>query len=206
MDLKERYWYWASLNSQANAMQLLSESVKEKLDLATLNSQKQEYLNPINESIGLNSTLTTDLKFILPNDMLYKVDLMSMANSLEVRVPFLDHELVEYVQSLPGNLKVHKGMKKRILQDAFKDILPEQLYNRPKQGFEVPLLNWFRTDLKTLILDDLLNLDFIKEQNIFNPSEIKKYRQKLFSFNPGDIHAHIWGLIVFQWWWKKYFL
>jgi len=100
---------------------------------------------------------------------------------------------------------VQNNIKKKILQDAFRNILPEQLYNRPKQGFEVPLLNWFRNELKGYILDDLLELNFIRDQGIFNEKEIIQYRNKLFSTNPGDIHAHIWGLIVFQSWWKKYF-
>ncbi|MEO5570929.1 MAG: asparagine synthase-related protein, partial [Bacteroidia bacterium] len=76
-------------------------------------------------------------------------------------------------------------------------------YNRKKQGFEVPLLKWFRTELKSMITDDLLNDNFIREQNLFNPEEIKKLKQQLFSKNPGEIHARIWGLIVFQYWWKK---
>ena len=120
-------------------------------------------------------------------------------------VAFLDHELVEYVQSIPASHKVNGKMKKRILQDAFREILPRELYNRPKQGFEVPLLNWFRTELKSLILDDLLELNFIRDQGIFNVNEIRRYRKKLFSLNPGDIHAHVWALIIFQSWWKKYF-
>ena len=94
-------------------------------------------------------------------------------------------------------------MRKRILQDSFKDILPAQLYNRPKKGFEVPLLKWFRSEMKSLIMDDLLSKKNIEDQGIFNYSEIEKLKQQLFSSNPGDVHARIWGLIVFQWWWKK---
>ena len=93
---------------------------------------------------------------------------------------------------------------KKILKDSFKNLLPEEIFNRKKQGFEVPLLKWFQTELKSMITDDLLDDNFIREQNLFNPEEIKKLKQQLFSNNPGEIHARIWALIVFQYWWKKY--
>ena len=92
---------------------------------------------------------------------------------------------------------------KKILKDAFADYLPEEIYNRKKQGFEVPLLKWFRTELKGMITDDLLNEQFIKEQSIFNYSEVKIILDRLFSTDPGDSVARIWGLVVFQYWWKK---
>jgi asparagine synthase (glutamine-hydrolysing) len=206
MDLRERYWCWAALNSEDKAYQLLSEKIRPEIDLDQYHTLKNLYLAPLSSEPDINSILTADLLFVLPNDMLFKVDSMSMANSLEVRVPFLDHTLTEYIQSIPGYRKVDKRMKKKILQDAFRDILPAELYRRPKQGFEVPLLNWFRTELKSMILDDLLDLNFIRNQGIFSEKEIVKYRKKLFSINPGDVHAQIWGLVVFQSWWKKYFL
>ena len=95
--------------------------------------------------------------------MLAKVDLMSMANSLEIRVPFLDHELVEFTFQLPSDSKVNNKMRKRILQDSFRKLLPARLYNRPKKGFEVPLLKWLRTDLKHLIDQELLEDRFVDD-------------------------------------------
>jgi asparagine synthase (glutamine-hydrolysing) len=85
-------------------------------------------------------------------------------------------------------------------------LLPAELYNRPKHGFEVPLLKWFRNDLKDLILNDLLEDEFVIAQGVFDINEIRKVKQKLFSNNPEDVHARIWALIVFQYWWKKYFI
>jgi asparagine synthase (glutamine-hydrolysing) len=152
----------------------------------------------------MNKVLLTDMKLVLPNDMLTKVDWMSMANSLEVRVPFLDYEVVNFLFSLPDHYKINHSIRKRILQDAFRETLPAQLYRRPKKGFEVPLLKWFRKEMKSLIVDDLLSKKRIEEQGIFNYAIVEKMKQQLFSSNPGDVHARIWGLIVFQWWWKKY--
>jgi asparagine synthase (glutamine-hydrolysing) len=161
-------------------------------------------LNTIPDAESMNDILLTDTQLVLPNDMLMKVDLMSMANSLEVRVPFLDFEVVNFIFSLPDDYKINHQLRKRILQDAFRDILPAQLYNRPKKGFEVPLLKWFRREMKSLITDDLLSEKFITEQGIFNYQEIRKLKEQLFSSNPEDVHARIWGLIVFQWWWRKF--
>jgi asparagine synthase (glutamine-hydrolysing) len=152
----------------------------------------------------INDILRTDMEVVLPNDMLTKVDLMSMANSLEVRVPFLDFELVNFVFTLPDDYKINSDSRKRVLQDAFRDFLPQELYNRPKKGFEVPLLKWFRTEMKSMILDDLLSDTTIKEQEIFDLSEVRRLRTQLFSKDPGDIHARIWGLLVFQSWWRKF--
>ncbi|MEM9981973.1 MAG: asparagine synthase-related protein [Bacteroidota bacterium] len=135
----------------------------------------------------------------------HKVDMMSMANGLEVRVPFLDHQMVDFAFGLPTNAKINRHMRKRILQDSFKDILPKALYNRPKKGFEVPLLKWLRTELSSLLENDLLQEQFIEEQGIFEVKAIRALKQQLFSKNPADVHARIWGLLVFQYWWKKYF-
>jgi asparagine synthase (glutamine-hydrolysing) len=144
------------------------------------------------------------MNLVLPNDMLTKVDLMSMANGLEVRVPFLDYEFVNFMFSLPGEYKLKGSMRKRILKDAFRSMLPKKLYHRSKKGFEVPLLKWFRNEMKSLIVDDLLSEKFIQDQAVFDYREIDKLKQQLFSSDPQDIHARIWGLIVFQWWWKRY--
>jgi asparagine synthase (glutamine-hydrolysing) len=145
------------------------------------------------------------MQLVLPNDMLRKVDLMSMANGLEVRVPFLDHRIVDFVFNLPASSKINSQIRKRILQDTFRDFLPKELYKRPKKGFEVPLLKWFRTSLRSMIQDDLLSDKLIEEQQIFDPSQIRKLKRRLFSLNPGDAHATAWALIVFQWWWKRFF-
>jgi asparagine synthase (glutamine-hydrolysing) len=130
---------------------------------------------------------------------------MSMANSLEIRSPLLDQKVVDFAFSLPASYKIDSSVKKKILQDAFRPMLPEAIYNRPKHGFEIPLLQWFRNDLWSLINDDLLNKKFIIDQGIFNSVETEKLKIKLKSNNPEDSHATIWALVVFQYWWKKYF-
>ncbi|MEM7548217.1 MAG: asparagine synthase (glutamine-hydrolyzing) [Bacteroidota bacterium] len=205
LNLQERYYLWASLATEDEVRRLLSPTSIEKLELETIKAFEKQNLNFLQEHSGMNEILMTDIKLVLPNDMLTKVDLMSMSESLEVRVPFLDHELVEYVLSLPSEYKIDGRMKKKILQDAFQDFLPKELYKRPKHGFEVPLLNWFRRELKGKINNHYLDPDFVKEQGIFNPKSIENLKSLVFSKNPGDVHAQIWALIVFQHWWMKNF-
>jgi asparagine synthase (glutamine-hydrolysing) len=197
---KERYFHWASLMNEEQVEQLLLKGYDKK----SFSRRKSEILNEIKPGGDYNEVLLTDAKLVLPNDMLVKVDLMSMANSLEVRVPFLDYRIVDFAFSLPAEYKIDGRMKKRIVQDAFREILPTELYNRPKQGFEVPLLKWFRTELSSLIHDDLLSRKFIEQQGVFQYSQVEVILKKLKSADPGDAVANVWALIVFQYWWKKY--
>ncbi len=206
LTLPERYWYWAAFVNEPGALKLFNETTRSKIAEDEYSSRKWNLLRHLSNGSNINELLLTDTTLVLPNDMLTKVDLMSMANSLEVRVPFLDYEVVNFVFSLPEEYKINQSIRKRILQDAFRDSLPLQLYNRPKKGFEVPLLKWFRREMKSMIMNDLLSDQFIQSQGVFDPVEINGLKRKLFSSNPGDVHARIWGLVVFQYWWKKYML
>ena len=170
------------------------------------NKLKEMYLAHFTENGNFNEELYADMGLVLQNDMLVKVDWMSMANSLEVRTPFLDYTVVDFAFQLPVNFKIDGSITKKILKDTYREFLPPELFHRPKHGFEVPLLKWFRTDLKSLICDDLLSKEFIQAQGIFNPKTIEALKAQLFSNNPGEIHAKIWALIVFQTWWKKYMI
>ena len=198
---KERYWRWAGFTVGLEASNLLQKNLKSKKSEQEFDARKSEILKDVDDNI--NSILITDMHLVLQNDMLAKVDMMSMANSLEVRTPFLDFNVVNFAFSLPENFKIDKHQRKKIVKDAFREYLPEELYTRGKQGFEVPLLKWFQTELNSTITDDLLEDNFIEEQKIFNSDEIKKLKAKLFSSNPEDSVARIWALIAFQSWWKK---
>jgi asparagine synthase (glutamine-hydrolysing) len=168
--------------------------------------RKRQKLSLLGNANSLNDFLLMDLNMVLTDDMLVKVDMNSMCHSLEVRVPFLDHEVVDFVTGLPLEYKINRQQQKRILRDEFRKDLPDELFTRPKQGFEVPLLKWFRTDLREMISSELLSDDFIESQGIFNGDGIRSLRHQLYSSHPGDSAARIWGLIVFQYWWKKYMM
>ncbi|WP_045687108.1 asparagine synthase (glutamine-hydrolyzing) [Hymenobacter sp. AT01-02] len=203
---KDRYWDWASFASEKDARTLLSPAARRKVSKKLADKRRKDILEDLHADGDLNEVLLTDTKLVLPYDMLTKVDLMSMANSLEVRPPFLDPNVVRFAFSLPVESKIDANMKKKIVQDAFRPMLPEELYKRPKHGFEVPLLKWFRGELRPLIEDDLLSDAFVEAQGVFDVAAIQALKTQLFSRSPGDVHARIWALIVFQWWWKKWMM
>lgn len=197
MDEKERYWRWASFAKESEAAVLLKSP-----NISSYKIRKEEILNCINSDF--NSVLYTDVKLVLQNDMLVKVDSMSMANSLEVRSPLLDYRLVNFLFSLPVSYKITGADQKKILRDSVAHLLPNEVITRKKHGFEVPLLKWFQGDLRETIENKWLNDKKIEEQGIFNVEAVKELKRKVFSNSPGDSVARVWGLIAFQHWYKKY--
>ena len=138
---------------QANWLEQINESTINSLLGRNLEYTKQLlelYRSPFHDSI--NAMLAADLGFSLSGDMLVKADRMSMANSLEIRSPFLDKKLVEYAFSLPGNLKIGNFTGKKILKEAFKKRLPQWSLNSPKKGFEIPI-RLAKNNLKSLVED-----------------------------------------------------
>jgi asparagine synthase (glutamine-hydrolysing) len=151
---------------------------------------------------AVNRMLCTDLIDSLPGDMLTKVDLMSMVNSLEVRVPLLDHRVVELAFQIPGPEKLRRGITKRVLKEAFKGLLPLGHTRQPKAGFEIPISRWLRTDLSFLV-DRYLSEERIRDQGIFDGAVVQdlvcSHRQA-----KTDTSWMLWNLIVFQKWHESY--
>lgn len=201
LDDGERYWRWCSLSNEESISKLIKLPVDKKL----YNERKSDLLYFIKKyPQDVHAVLLSDMRMVLCQDMLMKVDLMSMGNSLEVRTPFLDHHLVDYAFKMPFDYKMKDGIKKRILRDAFQNEVPESLLQKPKHGFEVPLLNWFRTELADELNKTVFNREFLESQGIFHTDAVMQMKKQLFSRNPGDIHARIWAMLVFQTWYKKY--
>ncbi|QQR99014.1 MAG: asparagine synthase (glutamine-hydrolyzing) [Sphingobacteriales bacterium] len=204
LDAAERYWKWCSFMNFNEVNSILKDKTQQVLP--EIIKTRQNFTQFIQHDGTLNDCLRADVALVLAYDMLVKVDRMSMRNSLEIRTPFLDYRVVEYAFSLPVSSKINAQQKKRIVQDTFRKVLPEELYNRPKKGFEVPLLQWFRTDLKSYIDKEIFDEEFIRHQNIFDVNYIKTLKRNLSSNNTNDVHAKIWALIVFQNFYKKYML
>ena len=154
------------------------------------------------EGDRINLMLYLDVKGLLPGDMLTKVDRMSMANSLEVRVPFLDYTVVEYVFTLLGARKLGPTGGKRLLLETFKELLPPSLHKRPKWGFEMPIGAWLRKELRFLI-DDYLQRDVIRKQDIFDYATIEELIRAHMT-SRRDTSWELWNLIVFQHWYRRY--
>lgn len=194
---KDRYIAWASFIDEEKANNL----VKDNLTFGQRNSTLLPF-----DIDSMNAVLYADFNLVLTNDMLRKVDSMSMANSLEVRTPFLQHDLVEYVFSLPEHYKIDASSRKKILKDAFKAELPEELFHRPKHGFEVPLLKWFKNEMAAYLKQNVFNQELIEAQGFLNWDEVAKIEQLLHSKSPKDAVSSTWALVVFQHWVKKYLL
>lgn len=200
----ERYWRWAAFADLNEVRNLLSPVALGNFLQETFEARRRSLLENMYAADSMNNILRTDMELVLANDMLVKVDLMSMAHGLEVRSPFLDYELVEFASNLPDSFKIAKGRRKRILHDAFRDMLPARICNRSKKGFEVPMLGWLRRELRSLIEDDLLSQKRIEDQGLLHYPQVEGLKKQLFSSNPGDVHARIWGLIVLQSCLRKY--
>jgi asparagine synthase (glutamine-hydrolysing) len=143
-----------------------------------------------------------DMRLYLQEAILVKVDRASMASSLEVRAPFLDHELVEFVMSLPSKLKLRGFTSKYILKKAMKNWLPEKVINRPKKGFGVPIAKWVKGELKELF-EDLLSFNRIKREGFLDPNYITRLLQDHL-LNKKDNRKQLWTLLVWELWLSHY--
>jgi asparagine synthase (glutamine-hydrolysing) len=195
LPLPERYWKLASWSDATTVQKLLLNFGESQF--------KTEFVHSL-RGADMNQLLEADLNLVLPNDMLTKVDRMSMAHGLEVRTPFLDHELVQYVNSLPFHYKTNLNFGKLLLRNAFKNDLPKIIFTRTKQGFEIPLEQWLKNELSPLLKSGM-NAQLIEEQGIFNLAMLQQLVSRLHSNNVGDSAATLWSFIVFQTWWKQHF-
>jgi len=198
-----RYWQWCGVSSEKAVRGMLNQTFLDQTDVTIFQKRQAPFLQYLNKKSNINDVLRSDLDLLIPNQMMYKADMMSMANGLEVRVPFLDHRVAEYAFSLPTESKIKGNFKKRLVQDTFRNILPEELYQRPKHGFDVPMMKWFGKELFSLIHHDLLSDRLIEEQGIFDPQYIRSVKEQLKNGQAID-QEQVWTLIVFQYWWKKY--
>jgi len=140
----------------------------------------------------------TDFETYLPDDILCKVDRSSMFSSLETRAPFLSKKLIEFSYSLPLKYKIRNGQTKWVLREVLRKYIPEDLYERPKQGFGIPISIWMRSDLKDWV-NDLLSEEVCNKHGLFNFNEVKKLKDDHFSgsFN----HEHkLWSILQFNQW------
>ena len=207
----ERYWQWATFRNEETVNYLLKESYEQKIhrlsdEAYSYKKRKEQILKSIGKIGNINNVLYTDMHLVLPNDMLFKVDHMSMANGLEVRTPFLDHNLVNFAFEIPTQFKINQNIQKKIVQDTFRNILPKRLYNRSKKGFEIPVTDWLKKDLNYLIVGELFSKDFVLEQGIFNWTAIEKQLKRLNSKDVGNSPGTLWNLMVFQRWYKKHMM
>ena len=155
----ERYMNWIQIFGEASRLDLYQESFIEQLpDRNPVSFLASAWRNAGKRDL-LSCASTADLQTYMPCDLMTKVDIASMAHSLEARQPLLDYRLVEWAASLPSQLKLRGRQGKRLLMDTYYDLLPKAIWHRPKMGFGVPIAKWFRTSLRDRTFDALLGPD-----------------------------------------------
>jgi asparagine synthase (glutamine-hydrolysing) len=148
----------------------------------------------------LGKLLYVDIHSYLPEDLLVKMDIATMANSLEARVPFLDHRFMEFVAGIPSDLKLKGTTTKFILKKAFEDYLPEPIRKRKKMGFGVPVSKWFRNELKGYVYEMLLDNRSLK-RGYFKRESIERLLDE-HSHMRYDHSAKIWALLFLENWFR----
>ena len=142
-----------------------------------------------------------DLNYYLKDDLLVKVDRASMKYSLETRTPFLDYRVVEFALNLNENLKLKNGTAKYLLKELLYDYVPREYFDRPKQGFAIPLKHWLKNELKHLV-DFYLSKEMIEQHGVIKFPAVKKLLQR---FNNGEeyLYNRLWTLIILHQWLEK---
>lgn len=151
---------------------------------------------------GIDLSLYTDVNFVLPYDMLHKVDVSSMQHSLEVRVPFVDPVVTQMAFQIPHQYKLRDGKRKWILHKVAEKYLPKSILTRPKGGFGIPIGEWFRDDLHDAIRD-LLSPQKLKESGAWNTDCVSQLLDEHFSMKR-DRFWEIWNIFVFEWWRREW--
>ncbi|GJQ57869.1 MAG: asparagine synthase (glutamine-hydrolyzing) [Candidatus Scalindua sp. AMX11] len=182
--------------------ELINEDTKKQIGEYDPFSVTKYYYNKADTDNHLSKILYTDLKTYLPGDILVKVDRMSMAHSLEVRAPILDHKVIEYAASIPSRLKYNGGEKKYILKKSFQQILPHSIMNRKKMGFSVPLAHWLREELKEYTENHLFSPD-ASMNNFFQRNAVEKI-WNLHQAKTRDYSTILWSLLMFELWYRRF--
>jgi len=150
----------------------------------------------------LEQTAHADVQLYLPDDLLVKMDVASMASSLEVRSPFLDHQVVEFAASLPPGLKIRGLTQKYLLKRAMQGILPDEVVRRRKRGFGVPIDHWFRHELREMAYDVLLDAR-ARARGYFRPEALRRYLDDHVQ-GRADHHFRLWTLLMLELWHRTF--
>lgn len=148
----------------------------------------------------LDEMLRIDTEFVLPDNMLIKVDIASMANSLEVRAPMVDHHVMQFSAALPTQLKMKGGVGKYILRKAVRGLIPDDVIGRRKHGFDVPKGDWMRGDLKELMYDLLLGRR-LRDRGQFNASRVQYLLNEHLNKRV-DLEGLLWRLLILELWYQ----
>ena len=197
-----RYVDWIAIFNEARRAELYTDEFLAELP----DSDPVNFVGRAWSRVGNRGHVTAaslaDLATYLPCDLMTKVDISSMAHSLECRQPFLDHHLVEFAMSLPESAKLRRGRGKSILRETFGHLLPKEINRRPKMGFGVPLDHWFRNELKDMAHDVLLDKT-AKCRGLFRSETVSRLLNEHIQ-GRFDHSYRLWSLLIFELWMRKW--
>jgi len=193
----------AMLNQEFTGFYKDSVSLLTRLQDLLLNSKEPHYaLDKTSPTDTQGNVLKTmmhqDINWYLPDDILVKVDRAAMANSLETRVPMLDHRVVEFAMSISPTLNVQNDVGKQVLRSVLFKHVPRELIERPKVGFAIPIDNWLRGELRDWAFD-LLDANTLNHQGYFNPTMVNTMLSA-HDKGLGNYGYQLWGMLMFQQW------
>ncbi|MCP5051981.1 MAG: asparagine synthase (glutamine-hydrolyzing) [bacterium] len=200
----DRHFRWMIFLSNLQKKKLYAPGFLDREYLKPLNQRAtfDEFFRESQQFDGINQDLYLDFNTYMVDNILVKVDRMSMATSLEARVPLLDYKMVEFAFSLPDRFKLGGSTTKWFFKKAMEGILPDEIIYRRKEGFSIPIKNWLKTDLKDLMMENLSEKR-VKEAGFFNHSYIEKMKTEHLTNKQN--HAHrLWPLILFNLWRERF--
>jgi asparagine synthase (glutamine-hydrolysing) len=150
----------------------------------------------------LDAMLEADVNYYLPDDLLVKMDVATMAYSLEARSPFLDHKLMEFMATVPSEYKLRNGESKYLLKSALRGILPDQILDRPKMGFGIPLGSWLRSKLRDILADTLLSPTAL--QRGYFRADTLRHMIAVHDSGRNDFQYLLWDLLMLELWHRTY--
>ena len=151
----------------------------------------------------LNRALYCDFVTLLPDQVLAFVDRLSMAHSVEVRPPFLDHRLIEFAAAIPGHLKIKQGREKHILKEAVRGLIPQEVIDRRKEGFVLPIDHWLLNNLRDRV-EVTLAPERLALHGLLRPEKVRALLDAHYA-RTANHGPRIWNLMMFQLWWEKFF-
>jgi len=198
----ERFMHWMGFFTEEGKRALLNGKVLQEVSSLDSAELLAELFAEVEELDGADAALFVDMMFYLPNDLLVKMDIATMAVSLEGRSPFLDHELMEFAARLPAEYKLRQNRLKAILKEAVSPWLPAEILKKPKWGFAVPIGEWFRGELRDFLCDHLLG-ETARARGYFKHSEVERLVQ-LHLRRQRDLGHHLWILLMFELWQRTF--
>lgn len=192
-----------SIEAMKYTSEYFTKKEREKLLKVTFDNLATNFdIKVSNTNDEINQMLAIDYKTYMLDDILTKIDRATMSVGLEGREPLLDYRIIEFVSQLPSYLKYNNGDKKWILKQITHKYLPKEMMDRPKQGFGVPLTEWFRDELKEYFMV-YLDKKRIEEEGLFNSKEVARLRDSYLSGNKENVQK-LWFLLMFEMWYEKW--